>query len=148
LLGGADMFNMGGLLDALVTFDFGKAVIDSEIALMLKRLQRGFEFSRENLSPDLIAQVGPGGTFMDKPQTFDLMKTSLFLPDIADRNVRDRWQKQGALDAQSRALKRVQEILTHDNPAIFALEVDARIRAAFVGLAKGDSVPPDAWRLV
>ena len=146
LLGGADMFNMGGLLDALVTFDFGKAVIDNEIALMLKRLQRGFEFSRENLSPDLIAQVGPGGMFMDKPQTFDLMKTSLFLPDIADRNVRDHWQKQGALDAQTRALKRVRDILTHDNPAVFSAEVDARVRAAFAGLVKGDAVPPPEWK--
>ena len=145
LLGGADMFNLGGLLDSLTTFDFGKAVVDNEIALMLKRLQRGFEFSRENFSLDLIKEVGPGGMFMDKPQTFDLMKTSLFLPEIADRNVRERWQKQGASDAQTRALKRVREILTRDNPAVFAPEVDARIRAAFTGLVKGDSVPPVEW---
>ncbi|MBM3127501.1 MAG: trimethylamine methyltransferase [Chloroflexi bacterium] len=146
LLGGADMFNLGGLLDALTTFDFGKAVIDNEIALMLKRLQRGFEFSRENFSLDLIKQVGPGGMFMDKPETFDRMKTSLFLPEIADRNVRERWQKQGASDAQTRAMKRVREILTRDNPAVFSPEVDARVRAAFTGLVKGDSVPPPEWR--
>lgn len=146
LLGGADMFNLGGLLDSLVTFDFGKAVTDNEIALMLKRLHRGFEFSHENLSLDLVKQVGPGGMFMDKPQTLDLMKTSLFLPQIADRNVRDRWQKQGALDTQTRALKRVREILTRDNPAVFSPEVDARIRAAFTGLVNGDSVPPAEWR--
>jgi trimethylamine--corrinoid protein Co-methyltransferase len=33
LLGGADMFNMGGLLSSLLTFDFAKAVIDNEIGL-------------------------------------------------------------------------------------------------------------------
>jgi trimethylamine--corrinoid protein Co-methyltransferase len=32
ILGGADMLNMAGLLDALKAFDFAKAVIDDEIA--------------------------------------------------------------------------------------------------------------------
>ena len=32
LLAGMDMFNIGGLIDALKTFDFAKAVIDDEIA--------------------------------------------------------------------------------------------------------------------
>ena len=41
VLGGADMFNMGGLLDSLKVFDFAKAVIDDEIAQMLKRMKRG-----------------------------------------------------------------------------------------------------------
>ena len=41
LLGGTDMFNMGGLLGGLMAFDFAKAVIDSEIAMMLKRMKRG-----------------------------------------------------------------------------------------------------------
>jgi trimethylamine--corrinoid protein Co-methyltransferase len=40
LLAGCDLFSMGGLLDALMCFDFGKAVTDGEIALMLKRMAR------------------------------------------------------------------------------------------------------------
>jgi trimethylamine--corrinoid protein Co-methyltransferase len=68
-LGGVDIFNMGGLLDALMAFDFAKAVIDNDIALMLKRIRRGFEFSEENLALDLIAEVGPGGMFADTDHT-------------------------------------------------------------------------------
>ncbi|HRQ25140.1 MAG TPA: trimethylamine methyltransferase family protein, partial [Anaerolineales bacterium] len=41
LLGGMDMFNIGGLMDALKTFDFAKAVIDDEMAQMMKRVKRG-----------------------------------------------------------------------------------------------------------
>jgi trimethylamine--corrinoid protein Co-methyltransferase len=63
VVAGADMLNMGGLLDALKAFDFAKAVIDDEIALMLKRVKRGFEFNT-NLALDVIAEIGPGGTFM------------------------------------------------------------------------------------
>jgi len=75
LLGGADMFNMGGLLSSLLTFDFGKAVIDNEIGLMLKRIHRGLEFSVENLCLDLIAKVGPGGLYLQETDTFNRMRT-------------------------------------------------------------------------
>jgi trimethylamine--corrinoid protein Co-methyltransferase len=146
LLGGVDMLNMGGLVDALMTFDFAKAVIDDEIAQMLKRIKRGFEFSEGNLSLDVIAGTGPGGTFLDKPQTCALMKTTGLLPEIADRDPRQRWKTQGALDSQARAMRRVRDILTRDNPAVFSPEADARIRAAFEGLVAGDSVPPPGWR--
>ena len=40
LLAGADLFNMGGLLGGLMAFDFAKAVMDNEMALMLKHLKK------------------------------------------------------------------------------------------------------------
>jgi trimethylamine--corrinoid protein Co-methyltransferase len=49
LLGGMDMFNIGGLIDALKTFDFAKAVIDDEVAQMMKRMKRGINFSDDEL---------------------------------------------------------------------------------------------------
>ena len=64
VLAGADMLNMGGLLDALKVFDFAKAVIDDEIAQMLKRLKRGIAFTEEELALQVIAQIKPGGSFM------------------------------------------------------------------------------------
>ena len=147
LLAGADMFNMGGLLDALMCFDFAKAAIDDEIALMLKRIQRGFEFSDETLrvALDVIGEAGPAGMFLDKPQTYELMKSTLLLAEIADRDPRNRWQKMGALDAQSRAMNRVREILTHDHPSLISPDVDVRVRAAFPDLPAGNCVPPKEW---
>ncbi len=144
LLGGVDMFNMGGLLDALKAFDFAKAVIDDEIAMMLKRIQRGMEFSEENLSLDVIAKVGSGGSFITHPQTMKFMKTAAFLPLIADREPREQWQAKGALDAQGRALQKARAILAKANPAAFSAEVEARIRAQFPHLVAGDSQPLEA----
>jgi trimethylamine---corrinoid protein Co-methyltransferase len=146
LLAGADMFNMGGLLDALMCFDFAKAAIDDEIAMMLKRLKRGFEFGEENFAMDDIREAGPGGMFVDKVRTYELMKTTMFLPEIADRDPRNRWQKMGALDAQARAMKRVREILTLDHPSLISPDVDARIRAAFPDLPAGECVSPVEWK--
>ncbi|MEW5988672.1 MAG: trimethylamine methyltransferase family protein [Chloroflexota bacterium] len=146
LLGGVDFFNVAGLLDALMAFDFAKAVIDDEIGLMLKRIQRGFEFSEEELALDVIAEVGPAGMFADTQHTLERMRTCAVLPEIADRDMRLQWEERGALDSQARAMRRVRDILTRDNPAVFSPEVDARIRAAFPGLVAGDSVPPAGWR--
>jgi trimethylamine--corrinoid protein Co-methyltransferase len=137
LLGGADLLAMGGLLDALMTFDYAKLVIDSEIALMLKRIARGLEFSEENLALDALAEVGPGGNFVETRHTLKLMRSTALLPTIADRASRHQWQAAGALDSQARALRRVQDILRRDNPSVFSPKVDDRIRAEFESLVDG-----------
>ena len=141
LLGGADMFNMAGLLDALKAFDFAKAVIDDEIALMLKRIERGLEFSEENLSLDVIAAEGPGGSFMINAHTVKNMKTTALLPYVADRDMREGWATKGALDSQERAIRRARLILSKPNPAALAPELDARLRQEFPGLVSGESTP-------
>ena len=139
LLGGTDMFNMGGLLGGLMAFDFAKAVIDSEIAMMLKRMQQGVRFSKENMALDVIAETGPGGNYMDKMHTMEHMRSAAYFPDLAVRDLRDPWRAGGSPDSQSRAMDQAREILTRDNPAVFSAEVDAKIRARFEALVSGDA---------
>jgi trimethylamine--corrinoid protein Co-methyltransferase len=132
VLAGVDILNMGGLLDALMAFDFAKAVIDSEIALMIKRVKRGYELSEKDLALDVITEVGPGGTFIDTLHTLKHMRTAALLPEIADRSPRQQWEADGARDAHTRAMQRVREILTRDNPAVFSPDVEARIHGPSV----------------
>jgi trimethylamine--corrinoid protein Co-methyltransferase len=138
VLAGAYMLNMGGLLDALKVFDFAKAVIDDEIALMLKRVKRGFEFNEDNLALDVIADIGPGGSFMVHKHTMKRMKTTALLPNLADRDPRDKWEGKGAFDTQARAMQKVREILQRKNTAAFSAEVDAHIRDQFKNLVPGN----------
>ena len=77
--------------------------------------------------------------FMDTRHTLKRMRTTALLPEIADRNPRQQWEAKGALDSHARAMRRVREILTRDNPAVFSPDVDARIRAEFEGLVSGDA---------
>ncbi len=139
LLAGADMFNMGGLLGSLMAFDFAKAVIDNEIALMLKRIRRGIEVSKVNIAYDVIESVGPGGSFMDSGHTIDYMRTAALFPDVATRDMREIWKEKGSPDAAHRALAKARMILTKENPAVFSDEVDAKIRERFEHLVKGDA---------
>ncbi len=145
LLAGLDLVNVAGLIDALMTFDFGMLVVDNEIAAMLKRVRRGLEFSEEGLALDMIAAAGPAGMHIATQHTLDHMTTAAFLPEIADRQSRQAWLETGGQDSQSRAMHRVREILTGPNPALLSPELDARIRAEFPGLVPGDSTPPPGW---
>jgi trimethylamine--corrinoid protein Co-methyltransferase len=145
LLSGNHLFNMAGLLDALMSFDFAKAVIDDEIVAMLRRMQRGLEMSEENFALDVIREVGPGGMFADHLHTLERMRTTGFLPEIADRDPRQGWIEKGGLDAQGRAMLRVRDILTRDAPSLFSPDVDARLRQEFAGMICAEFSPPEGW---
>ncbi len=145
LLAGNHIFNMAGLLDALMSFDFAKAVIDDEIVAMLRRVRAGIPVSDESFALDVIREVGPGGMFADHAHTLERMRTTGFLPEVADREPRQGWLEKGGLDAQARAMQRVRDILTREAPSLFSPEVDARLRAEFAGLVAADYAPPEGW---
>jgi trimethylamine--corrinoid protein Co-methyltransferase len=140
VLAGATLLNMGGLFSSLMAFDFGKAVVDDEIAQMNKRVVRGLEYSEENLALDVIAEVGPGGDYMKSRHTKSLMKTTALFPRVANREMRAQWEAAGRPDAQSKARAVARGILSQPNPAAWDGDLDARIRAEFPGIVAGDAV--------
>ena len=141
VVSGMDMFNIGGLIDALKTFDFAKAVIDDEVAQMLKRVKRGISFTEDDLAIDLIKQVGPGGSYIVAKHTISRMKTEAVMTKIADRDARVAWEKKGSMDIQARAMKKLKEIMASNTTPLISPEVDAKLRAAFPGLVSGDLLP-------
>jgi trimethylamine--corrinoid protein Co-methyltransferase len=141
LLAGMDMFNIGGLIDALKTFDFAKAVIDDEIAQMMKRLKRGISFSEDDLALNLIREIGPGGSFITAKHTINRMKTEAVMTKIADRDARTIWQKKGALDIHARAMNRVREIMKQTPAPLISAEIEEKLRAQFPGLVSGALEP-------
>jgi trimethylamine--corrinoid protein Co-methyltransferase len=147
LLAGMDMMNMGGLVEALKTFDFAKAVIDDEIAQMLKRVKRGLEFSEENLAVDVIKKIGPGGSFIVEPHTIKRMKTAGLLTKLSDRETRSQWTKKGALDIHARAMLRVREILARPSSTLFSPEVEDRIRTQFTDLVTAEMEVPEGLQV-
>ncbi|MBL0345080.1 trimethylamine methyltransferase family protein [Candidatus Villigracilis affinis] len=137
LLGGMDMFNIGGLIDALKTFDFAKAVIDDEIAQMLKRAKRGVNFSDDELAVGLIKDIGPGGSYITAKHTIGRMKTEAVMTKLADRDARTIWEKKGSTDIQARAMKKVKEIMTSNTTPLISPELDEKLRAEFPGMVAG-----------
>ncbi len=141
LLAGMDMFNIGGLIDALKTFDFAKAVIDDEIAQMMKRTKRGINFSGDELAVDLIKEIGPGGSYIVAKHTIGRMKTEAVMTKMADRDPRTIWEKRGATDIQTRAMKRVREIMASNTAPLIPPELDEKLHAQFPGMVSGNLEP-------
>ncbi len=137
LVGGMDMFNIGGLIDALKTFDFAKAVIDDEMAQMMKRLKRGISFAEEDIAINLIKEVGPGGSFIVAKHTMSRMKTEAVMTKMADRDARTAWVKKGSMDIQARAMKKVKDIMASNTAPLISAELDEKLRAAFPGMVSG-----------
>ena len=145
-MSGADFIVMGGLQDALMSFDFGQAAIDNEIALMIKKVRGGFGFSRASVSLEEIKQTGPAGMFAANPATLERMHSATLMPELADRKLREQWELDGASTIHQRAMNKALDILSASNPAALDPAIDARIRARFKGLVAGDSVPPKGWK--
>lgn len=141
LLGGMDMFNIGGLIDALKTFDFAKAVIDDEMAQMMKRVKHGISFSDDDLGLNLIKEIGPGGSFITVKHTISRMKTEAVMTKMADRDARTIWEKKGATDIHAKAMKRAKEIMANNTEPLISPELDGKIRAGFPGLVAGELQP-------
>lgn len=144
-LSGVNFIVMGGLLDALMSLDFGQLVIDDEIARMVKRVRQGVPFSEAELALDDIRRVGPGGMFADSPMTLANMMTATFMPEMADRELREAWAENGSADIHKRALNKAMAILSRPNRAALDAETDARIRAHFERIVAGDSSLPEGW---
>ncbi|MCB1366791.1 MAG: trimethylamine methyltransferase family protein [Rhodobacteraceae bacterium] len=144
-LSGVDFIVMGGLLDALMSFDFGQVMIDNEIARMIKRVRAGFEFSVAALAIEDVKRIGPAGMFADSPMTLRDMLSATFMPDLADRELRETWAEAGSHSIHDRALDKAMAILSTPNRAALDKETDARIRAAFPGIVDGSSTLPEGW---
>jgi trimethylamine--corrinoid protein Co-methyltransferase len=149
-LAGVDFIVMGALQDALMSFDFGQAVIDNEIALMIKRVRAGFGFSEESASLEEIKATGPGGMFAANPATLERMHEATFMPELADRKLREQWEQEGASTVHQRAMNKALEILSsgRPHPGRVRRPGRGRVRGAR-GLAalrrgRGGADPPEA----
>lgn len=145
LLAGMHVLQFVGLLDALMAFDYGAAVVDDEIALMLKRVARGMEFSEEDLAVDEIRAVGPAGMFIATDLTLERMRDGAFLPAVADREMRQTWSEAGGSDAHERALRRARQLLSGEGRTFLDPALEERIRCEFDGLVAGDFTMPEGW---
>src|SRR3970040_2400007 len=83
--------------------------------------------------------------FADTLHTVQRIKATAFLPEVADRDPRGLWLERGGLDSQARAMRRVDDILTRPNQAVFTPDIAARIRKTFAGWVMAEPKPPAGW---
>ncbi|MGR3290965.1 MAG: trimethylamine methyltransferase family protein, partial [Paracoccaceae bacterium] len=92
-----------------------------------------------------IKDTGAAGMFADNPTTLERMHTATFMPDLADRNLREKWELEGSSTIHQRALNKALEILSTPNSKAFDKTIDDRVRAEFEGLVAGESHVQEGW---
>lgn len=137
-LSGANyIHDAAGLMEFAMVASYEKYVIDNEIIGMALRALRGVEVTSETIGAELIKSVGPGGYFLRQSHTIKHMRSEFFFPRLSDRELREDWETQGALDTRQRANAIAREILDEHQPEPIPEEIDSEIRAQF------DIVMPD-----
>ena len=135
LAGANFIHDAAGPLEFCMSVAYEQYVIDNEIIGMVMRAVRGIEVSDETLALDAIKEIGPGGNFLIHPNTLRHMRTELFEPQVADRQLRERWEAAGAKDARERAREIARDILLHHEPHALDEELDEQIRSRFPNIA-------------
>ncbi len=128
LAGANFIHDAAGLLEFCMTVAYEQYVIDNEIIGMAMRAVRGIEVTDDTLATDVIKDVGPGGHFLTQEHTLKYMREEYFQPDISDRQRRELWEENGALNARDRALKKAKQILENYQPEGINKKIDTRIR--------------------
>jgi trimethylamine--corrinoid protein Co-methyltransferase len=111
---GADIFGHMGICGVDQASSLDMLVLQDEIIAYVESMMRQGNFSDEALGFDEVAQVGPGGSYIDRDHTAKHFRNELFFPRLLDREYYQAWQDAGATDAAERCRRKKETLLeTH-----------------------------------
>ncbi len=131
MAGGNFIHDALGLLEFCLTASYEKYVMDNEILGEVMRVLKGVTVTEETLAVGVTAEVGPGGNFLQEDHTFDHMREEHFVPKIADRKPREKWEETGKKDTFTRCHEIVLEVLETHKAKPVDEEVVKAIRTKF-----------------
>jgi trimethylamine--corrinoid protein Co-methyltransferase len=111
-------------------------VVDNEFVDGLKRLARGFEVSERTLPFDVVKEVGPGGSFLTHPHTFEHFREEMWLPDLFSGESLEAWKAHGSQGIMDKARVKVLEILDTYHPRGIKPETEEKLLSLIDGYAK------------
>ena len=108
---GADIFGHMGISGVDQATSLDMLLLQNEIISYVESVCRPIEISDETLGLDVLAEVGPKGTFMDQMHTAEHFRRELWFPTLLDRNYYDAWLDAGASSTEQRCRRRTEQIL-------------------------------------
>jgi trimethylamine--corrinoid protein Co-methyltransferase len=126
-LSGPSLVHDVGFLDCADIGSLSYLVLVDEIIGMTARFMRGVQVSRETIMMDLIEKVGPGGTFINQPESVSLCRREAWVPSVFDRNSYHLWSSSGSPTVEDIISKKVHKILNSHRPALLPSGVDTKL---------------------
>jgi trimethylamine--corrinoid protein Co-methyltransferase len=131
---GADIFGHLGISGVDQATSLDMLLLQHEVISYVESVLREIDCSDDALGLAGIEAVGPGGTYIDREFTAEHFRRELWFPTLLDRRYYEAWQKDGALDTETRCRQRKEELLAGHVPepisAELAKELDGIVAAA------------------
>lgn len=126
LLSGAHIvFHAHGWMEGGLTTSFEKTILDAEMIQMMGALTPRLDLSDLEEAQAAIAEVGPGGHFLNSPHTMPRYMTAFHRPMISDWRPYEFWSASGSPDTAQRAHTKWKAMLKAYEPP----PIDPAIRA-------------------
>lgn len=116
---GGNMIHDVGYLDSGLTSSPELMVASDEIIDMIKRILEGIPVTPDTMALGVIAEVGPGGHFMEHDHTFERFKKAIWRPKLIQRQNWENWQMAGARRYGDRVHEQVLAILEAEHEPLF-----------------------------
>jgi len=94
-----------GVIDSYMSISYEKFIMDEQMLMAVKRLQRGIEVNSKTLLTNLVEKVGPGGNFFTADETAHLFRREFWHPAVNLRQPQSLWESAGSPDVPSRAME-------------------------------------------
>lgn len=118
-----------GMLDMGMAVSYEQLLMDAEFVRMFKRAELGIDVNEETIALEVIAAVGPAGTFLGQRHTLKHMRKEISTAKLIDRKSYSVWEKEGSLDIVQRANIEAKKIFASHQPERLDDEVVKRIDA-------------------
>jgi len=120
------VLHTAGILQNYMAISYEKFMMDDEMAGMLLRYMKGFNFDEDGLAFEAIAKVGPGGHYLSQKHTRKNHKKEFRTPQLSDRSAFDAWSKE-KLDTNQRANIQWHEVLANYVPPALDESIDKKL---------------------
>ncbi|MCF8069216.1 MAG: trimethylamine methyltransferase family protein [Desulfobacterales bacterium] len=114
-LSGSNIIFSVGSIESGLTFDYAKAILDTEYIHRMSKVMEGIKVDKETLALDVIDTVGPAGDYMTQRHTLNHMRESS-MSKLFDRRNREAWEADGSKDIVECAYEKAKQILETHKP--------------------------------
>ncbi|OQY50156.1 MAG: trimethylamine--corrinoid methyltransferase [Desulfobacteraceae bacterium 4572_89] len=126
--GGHMVEQVFGVLDAIMTISYEKFIIDEEMMSRVIRICDGVDTSDNEMSLDVMKQVGPGNSYLSHSDTFKRFRDQ-WLPSISCWTSYDKWESTGKESVMARANKKYKETLASRPEMMISKDLDRDLKA-------------------
>ncbi|NIM44882.1 MAG: hypothetical protein GTN80_03495 [Nitrososphaeria archaeon] len=137
---GANLIHDVGLLERGITGCLDVITICDELASMFRRFLDGVNVTDETLALDLMAKVGPGGSYLVHEHTRDHVRREHWFPTLIDRHRWERWMAEGSKDLSQRVNEKTREILQTHTPRPLSKDIEERLTEIIREVERGRRV--------